>query len=480
MPILNTFAGSGGGVRIPLESPTVFTATPLNLEIQLTWTDPVDKVANPGGEAVATWNYTIVVRKVGSAPKTPGDGVEIVRTKTRNLYQSTPYSDTLYIENGVTYYYSVFAVSTIGVWSEPAVDDATPRNATVLYYQNFNLPASVQDDISMAFTMAANTANHAIFAGQLESGYDSYGSMFTPYNTAYAVDKSGTTTTTSISYSAIDGIGGCLNGNAFFGGGYTKIRQHSESSSLCMVNSSLSKSSSSLPASTKHGAFASLSDRILYAGGHGDGESRSSVAAYNTSLTRTNATNLSYSAGLLGGAAVDGTYVVFAGGSEDEYGSGNRARDAYDSALTRVSVTALSGSYRANVSTATLSGRAVFAGGTDVNGGGSGMSNVETYDASLTKQSLTGLSANRGSDRTRIPSVSMDGYAVFVVGNGNAVANVYNGAFTRTVLSAVSGKSPGGVAAVAENVAMFSSMPDRDYSGSPTHANGPLIGYILQ
>lgn len=147
MPILNTFSGGGGGIRIPLEAPTGFNSSISDGTISFSWTDPVDKVANPGGELVSEWNYTLVVRKAGSAPLTPTDGYQVLRTTSRNQYSATPFVDTG-LDNDVTYYYAIYAYSTLGVPSEALIGNATPTYFASISYEkqmSLGLPGSSMD-----------------------------------------------------------------------------------------------------------------------------------------------------------------------------------------------------------------------------------------------------------------------------------------------------------------------------------------------
>lgn len=146
MPILNTFSGGGGGIRIPLEAPTGFNSSISDGTISFSWTDPVDKVANPGGELVSEWNYTLVVRKAGSAPLTPTDGYQVLRTTSRNQYAGTPFVDTG-LDNDVTYYYAIYAYSTLGVPSEALVGNATPTYfASISYARSLSTGFSTSND----------------------------------------------------------------------------------------------------------------------------------------------------------------------------------------------------------------------------------------------------------------------------------------------------------------------------------------------
>ncbi len=123
MPGLSFFPG-GSTLQIPLEAPTALTATAGNAKVSLTWTDPVDKYATPEGEQaqdpqqlVSVWAYTKIVRKAGSAPTGPNDGVAVVSSEVRNAYQTEPFVDTG-VENDVTYYYGAFAYNEDFVVSE--------------------------------------------------------------------------------------------------------------------------------------------------------------------------------------------------------------------------------------------------------------------------------------------------------------------------------------------------------------------------
>lgn len=131
MPVMNMFPG-GSTLQIPLDAPTSFSATAGNAQVELTWTDPLDKYATPEGEVsetgdqlVSVWDHTVLVRKTGSQPAGPNDGTVVVSSSVRNQYQSTGYTDTG-LTNDTTYYYGVFAYNKDGVASEGAFVSAMP------------------------------------------------------------------------------------------------------------------------------------------------------------------------------------------------------------------------------------------------------------------------------------------------------------------------------------------------------------------
>lgn len=88
-------------LQVPLDPPVNLTATAGNAKVSLTWMDPVDKYATPEGETaqdpqqlVSEWDYTVLVRKVGSQPNDPNDGTVVTKSSIRNQYQTSPYEDT--------------------------------------------------------------------------------------------------------------------------------------------------------------------------------------------------------------------------------------------------------------------------------------------------------------------------------------------------------------------------------------------------
>ena len=125
-------------LEIPLDPCTNLVAVAGNGQVLLTWTDPKDKYATPEGEAmedtdqlVSVWAYTRIVRKTGSAPASPNDGVLVVESSVRNQYQNTAYVDSG-LTNDTTYYYGVFAINEDGVESEGAFENATPIAGTAV------------------------------------------------------------------------------------------------------------------------------------------------------------------------------------------------------------------------------------------------------------------------------------------------------------------------------------------------------------
>lgn len=89
-----------------------------NTKLTIKWTDPNDTIID--GNVVSTWAGTKLVRKAGSFPTSPSDGVLLVDNKIKNAYASNGFEDTG-LTNGTTYYYQLFPYNTSkGVNENPA------------------------------------------------------------------------------------------------------------------------------------------------------------------------------------------------------------------------------------------------------------------------------------------------------------------------------------------------------------------------
>ena len=126
------------GALIPLEAVTQFAIAPRNNAAVLSWTDPVDKIATPGGEMVAEWDHTDIVRKLLSAPTSITDGDLILRSTERNQYQTAGYTDNG-LENNTEYYYAAFPVSKWNAIGKLASSSVMPTPATPEYYKTKTL-----------------------------------------------------------------------------------------------------------------------------------------------------------------------------------------------------------------------------------------------------------------------------------------------------------------------------------------------------
>lgn len=125
MPILNMIAqGSGGGWwGSNVWEPTNLSAlVSSRTSVDISWTDNWLQAIPP-----STFQKSVLVRKVGSAPATPSDWTTVVTETVMNTYQSIPFSDT-WLTEWTTYYYQVFSYSTdwgITYWTPVS---ATPQS----------------------------------------------------------------------------------------------------------------------------------------------------------------------------------------------------------------------------------------------------------------------------------------------------------------------------------------------------------------
>ena len=92
---------------------------------QLTWTDPADN-------DLLSWAATYIIRKEGSYPTSIEDGVQVLKSTTRNAYSSTPYLDVVpNVSNN--YYYRAFTYSSNNLYntnSSQEFEELAPLAAT--------------------------------------------------------------------------------------------------------------------------------------------------------------------------------------------------------------------------------------------------------------------------------------------------------------------------------------------------------------
>lgn len=129
---------TGFEIEVPLDPVTNVSASAGDGQVELTWTDPLDKYAATEGEVaespnpiVSQWDHTRIVRKENTQPTGPNDGVIVLSSGVRNQYQSTSYVDSGLI-NDTLYHYGLFACNTAGLFSAGAFGNATPKAGTPL------------------------------------------------------------------------------------------------------------------------------------------------------------------------------------------------------------------------------------------------------------------------------------------------------------------------------------------------------------
>lgn len=97
-----------GNSGIKLANPSNVCITNFDQAAKITWTDPEDVVYE--GAKLATWQGTVIVRKIGSTPSDWTDGDLIERVTEKNKYKTSPLIDGN-LTNGVEYCYGIFPYS---------------------------------------------------------------------------------------------------------------------------------------------------------------------------------------------------------------------------------------------------------------------------------------------------------------------------------------------------------------------------------
>lgn len=172
------------GTGWKLSAPTNVAIVNFNEAAKITWTDPDDVVINGG--IAAAWAGTKVIRKEGSAPTSPTDGVEVVNETTRNQYQNTPVVDTG-LTNGVTYYYGIFPYTDLGVYNLQSVTSFIPAEI-IPYAPVINSIQGSDHTATIAFTSASAEASvKFVFKIGSAPTSPSDGTVFSPFTTSPAV-----------------------------------------------------------------------------------------------------------------------------------------------------------------------------------------------------------------------------------------------------------------------------------------------------
>lgn len=172
------------GTGWKLSAPTNVAVVNFDEAAKITWTDPDDVVINGG--IAAAWAGTKVIRKEGSAPTSPTDGVEVVNETTRNQYQNTPVVDTG-LTNGVTYYYGIFPYTDLGVYNLQSVTSFIPAEI-IPDTPVINSIQGSDHTATIAFTSASAEAS-VKFVFKIGSAPTSPtdGTTFSPFTTSPAV-----------------------------------------------------------------------------------------------------------------------------------------------------------------------------------------------------------------------------------------------------------------------------------------------------
>ena len=176
-------------------------------------------------------------------------------------------------------------------------------------------------------------------------------------------------------------------------------------------------------------AATTVGNYALFGGGENSAGYHNIVDAYDTSLTRTTAANMSGSRYQLAATTV-GNYALFGGGKKSS--TNLSTVDAYDTSLAKTTPTALSQA-RSLLSATKVGNYALFGGGQTSNA----LNTVDAYNASLTRSSPTALS----NARMRLTATAVGDYALFGGGYNNgyqATVDVYNSSLTKSTTTNLS------------------------------------------
>lgn len=434
MAILNMFGGGGNGVRIPLEAPDPPSLVGLTSTIEVKWTDPVNKVASPGGELVSEWSYSVLVRKEGSAPTSPNDGVQLLTTKIRDQYKDSAYVDQD-VTSGTTYYYAVYSYTTLGLRSEPGIASVIPVEK--VQYQGLGTPLRQ----ARRNPTGISIGDYALFCGGYNNGdvgtVDTYNSSLTRGTSSNVPASTGSGTTISGHY-------------AVYCSGYAARAYDAGLTIHNLPNLTTARGDGHVAASV--GTYAIIEG----------GDDSYGADIYNETLTKVTTPEAFVSVnGTFVAASEISKYAMFAGGR-----SGNTVYSyvrAVDSDLVTTTPNGLS---RDGVRTATHTSNHVLFGGMGYTGVSlpDNEGYVDAYDSSLTRRALTRLTV--GNDYYQPRSTSVTGIAVFIQDDN---IQSYNSALTKLsnieVDSSV-GTNYMGAASVA-NYALFAgaggSTPSHNY-----------------
>lgn len=304
---------------------------------------------------------------------------------------------------------------------------------------------------------------------------------------------SGEFTRTNIGYATIPrfgAAGGTVGTYALFAGGM--IHPYGESATyyanVSAYNSSYTETTiTALASASAYMASASVGNYVLFTMGidlnpiSDANPSRSTVDAYNASLTHSTPTVLSQARAYGAGASI-GNYALFAGGFTRTT-TGTRTHysivDAYNTSLTRTTPTGLSLA-RSFLASASNSNYAIFAGG-DTGTSASSPSYtmvVDAYNSSLTRStsSLQALSLYRGA--------GMPSHAIFAAEGGTGSTVAFNTSLTASYIDWVDPAGRDGMAGAGlDECVIFmggysgtTEYSNTDvYTDSLTHSSGPTV-----
>ena len=227
---------------------------------------------------------------------------------------------------------------------------------------------------------------------------------------------------------------------AIFAGGHTSgVNGGAYDKNVDAFDGSLTRTFADDLSYGKYGlAATTVGSWAVFAGGVGYYNNGSNVEAYNSSLTRTTAESLSNTTVCWPGAttiAYNGhSFALFAGGGQtaDNSSAGDSYKvDCYNTNLTKFTVANLT-RRRRKLAAETVGGYALFAGGgyTDSDHDFVELNSAEVYDVYQTKRDNVQLSWRK----SQIASAHVGDYAIFVSPDATDKANCFNSSLTRTLV----------------------------------------------
>lgn len=363
------------GTLIPLEPPTNLEFVPRNQAVRITWEDPLDKYTTPGDDLVTAWDHTLLIRKEGSAPLSPTDGVKVLKETTRNQYIENYYTDEN-LTNGITYYYALYAYGTNNTVSDPTISSVEARTGVPVYYKQLaglsaNLSETATATVADKYIFAGGHINVATVGESIVNIFDGNLTRFTSNLTDvarsmagvsltdYAVFGSGSRTSNNDNYYmySFDESGVCNQLYSFegpYGSGTTGVSigshgffEGSDDDRGTAISNDLvitaidgiysTHDNISKPAGSSIGGYA------IFAGGY-NREYGSELAwpkhaiVYDNSLTKRSITQLTYNMVYPVGAQ-NANYALISG---RKFGASEKCTEAYDSNLTKISASTIS------------------------------------------------------------------------------------------------------------------------------------------
>ena len=399
------------GALIPLEPPTNLEFVPRNQAVRITWEDPLDKYTTPGDDLVTAWDHTLLIRKEGSAPSSPTDGIEVLKETTRNQYIENYYTDEN-LTNGITYHYALYAYGTNNTISDPTISSVEARTGVPVYHQKIS---GLSQNISE--TAGGTCGDKYFFVG----GYGSVASRPNPFGNMYNADL--TRSVLSIPEGAADMASADLNNYAIFGGGYYETFYNNTGYKWGLDSNGTIYDISG----TWQGAYRYSTGVSIGTYGFFEGTNDNFGTAVSDDLTISTIDGIYAIHDEIqnpGGASIGG-YGIFAGGYNREFGSElawPKTAIAYDESLTRRSVTSLT--YNIVNPVGTQNSNYAFISGTRY---GASARHTDAYDTNLTKVTATAPPAQTSSFYNELTGTHLGTFALFLISHSTTDAIVTDG-----------------------------------------------------